>query len=72
MNNDMHDQQLDLTQERLITIAEAARMLSVSTRGFYRLIASGELPSPLKVGTSSRIPITELNAYIQRLKDRRH
>lgn len=58
-------------RERLVTIREAAQTLGISIRALYRLIASGELPAPLKVGRASRIAMTELHAYIERLKAER-
>lgn len=59
-------------RERLLTMADAARVLGISTRGLYRLVASGELPAPLKIGRASRMALTEIHAYIERLRARRH
>ncbi len=59
-------------QERLLTIREVASRLGASTRHVYRLIASGELPRPVKVGKASRIPESELNDYIKRIKGSRN
>ena len=70
-SKNLHDQESDTEQERLTTIGEAARILGVSTRTYYRLAAWGKIQSPLKVGNSARVPVTELNAYIQKLKDQR-
>ncbi|MTV25547.1 helix-turn-helix domain-containing protein [Nitriliruptoraceae bacterium ZYF776] len=47
----------------LLTVAEVAVMLRVSTMTVYRLLGSGELPG-LRVGRSYRIRATELDAYL--------
>ena len=45
-----------------------ARVLDVSKRTVYRMIAGAELPQPVKVRSGSRIPESEVRAYIERLK----
>lgn len=57
--------------ERLVTIRETAQTLGISVRALYRLIASGALPAPLKLGRASRMSMTEIHAYIERLKTER-
>ncbi len=60
------------TPGTLISLDEAAGMLSISRRTIYRLIAAGELPQPVKVGGSSRMARTDLDRYIDRLLRRRN
>lgn len=48
----------------LFTITEAAIYVNVSKRTIHRLIASGELPQPIKIGRSSRIHREDVDAYI--------
>lgn len=52
----------------LLTIDEAARVLSVGRDKVYWLLHRGELRSVL-VGASRRIPLRELEAYVERLLD---
>jgi len=59
-------------EAELVTVKQVAQMLSVCGRTIYRLVASGELPAPVKVGSASRFPVAEIHAYVERLKrDRR-
>ena len=50
-----------------ITIDEAAKRLSISTRTIHREISAGRFPRPIKIGRSARVPVSALLAYIQRL-----
>lgn len=51
---------------RFLTLADAAELLSISTKQAYRLVHSGELPA-IKVGAAGhwRIERTVLEAYIE-------
>jgi len=57
--------------ERLLTLDEVAIQLGISVREVYRIMAEGELPPPVKIGRASRIPESEVAAYIETLKNRR-
>lgn len=49
-----------------VTVAEAARLLSISTRSVHRLIKSQELKC-VRIGPgngSIRVPVTEIKAYV--------
>jgi excisionase family DNA binding protein len=48
---------------QLISVAEAATFLAVSTRTVRRLIRAGDFPI-VRIGCSIRISISALNAYI--------
>jgi excisionase family DNA binding protein len=48
----------------LLTVAEVADMLRVSTMTVYRLIRTGELPA-VRVGRSYRVKRADLDAYLE-------
>lgn len=50
--------------ETLLTAAEVADLLRVSTMTIYRLIRSGELPA-VRVGRNYRVRRAELDAYLE-------
>jgi len=58
----MHNQFANI---RLLTLAEAARLLQVSTRTLHRMIRSGDLPA-LKVGGQWRLRETQLQQWVER------
>ncbi len=49
----------------LLTVDEAARMLSLSRPFLYRLMQRGEIAS-IKLGGSRRIELAELQAFVAR------
>lgn len=51
----------------LVTLAEAAQRLAISKRTLEREIAAGRFARPVKIGRASRVPVSELDAYIRRL-----
>jgi excisionase family DNA binding protein len=54
----------------LVTVPEAARMLSLGHRKIWELVQSGDLPS-VKVGTRSRrVPMTALRDFVRGLEER--
>jgi len=57
--------------EQLVSLPTAAARLDVSLRSFYRLIADGDLPPPVKVGRLSKMFSSDLDTYLQRLKSQR-
>lgn len=58
--------------EKLISIKDTAKILNISVRAVYRLIASGEINPPIKIGGSSKIIESDIVNYIENLKNRRH
>ncbi len=52
-------------QIRLLTLAEAARLLQVSTRTLQRMIRSSDLPA-FKVGGQWRLRESQLTEWIER------
>jgi len=57
--------------DRLVSVEAVAERLSVCRRQIYRLWARGEIPPPVKVGGATRWPESEVNAYIEELKQAR-
>jgi excisionase family DNA binding protein len=57
--------------ERLLRVKEAADTLAISVRALYRLVANGQLPAPLKIGKSTRFPVSDIEHYIDALKSGR-
>ena len=51
---------------QLISKREAASLLSISTRTLDRLISSGNLPQPIKVGKSSRLRLIDITQFIDK------
>ena len=52
-------------EPRLLTVADVARALAVSTRTVWRLVASGELPQPQKIGKRlRRWRASDIEAYV--------
>ncbi len=60
------------TEDRLlITMKQAASSLSISKRTLDRLIAAGAFPPPLKIGRASRVSLTDIANYLERLRQAR-
>ena len=57
--------------QRLVSLEEVGRMLAASKRTVHRLIASGELPRPLRMGKLSRLTVEDVEAFIEKLKGQR-
>jgi len=58
--------------ERLLNIKDVADRLKISIRSVWRLVARGELPSPMKIGRKIlRFSSFELDNYIEHLKQER-
>jgi excisionase family DNA binding protein len=62
----INHQQIPKESYQLISKKEAASLLSISTRTLDRLISSGELPQPIKVGKSSRIRLIDITQFIDK------
>jgi excisionase family DNA binding protein len=59
------------TRSCLLTVKQAAEMLAISRRTLERLMAGGEFPPPMKIGRSSRVPAQDVDAFLERLNQRR-
>ena len=61
---------MDIT-DPLLTDDESAGILNVSTPTFWRRVADGTVPKPLKFGRLSRWPRSEILNVIEEAKARR-
>lgn len=50
---------------KMLTVNEAARNMSVSTKTVYRLMGNGQLRK-VKIGRSTRISEDDLNGYLEK------
>lgn len=57
-----------MSEQRLLTVPEVARYLSLSRSQVYLLISTGALPS-VRIGRLRRIDLGALDAYVDRLAD---
>jgi predicted DNA-binding transcriptional regulator AlpA len=55
----------------LITAREGAKVLQVSLPTFWRRVADGTVPKPVKIGALSRWPSSEIIAVIETAKAQR-
>ena len=65
------DQHL-LQTERLIRDAEGAAMLGCSKATYWRLVAKGAIPPPIKIGGMSRWKASDVQAFIEQAAQGRH
>lgn len=52
----------------LVSVDVGAALLGMSVASFWRLVADGTIPEPLKLGRLSRWPRSELVAVIEKAK----
>ena len=72
MRNQREVENDDLSAEdSLMTLDAVGRLLSVSKRTVYRLIAKGVLPPVAKVGHSSRLLRSDVERFFESLKLKR-
>lgn len=57
--------------EVLLGIKQVASMFDISQRAVWRLVAKGELPSPVKVGKLSKWFISDIDSIFEKLKSQR-
>jgi predicted DNA-binding transcriptional regulator AlpA len=58
--------------DSLITAGESATVLQISMPTFWRRVADGTVPKPVKIGGLSRWPRSEILGVIEAAKARRH
>jgi len=54
--------------DRLLTVRKSAEILQISVPTFWRRVADGTLPRPLKIGGLSRWPYSEILTVIESAK----
>ncbi len=52
----------------LLTVRESAQILQISVPTFWRRVADGTVPKPVKLGGLSRWPESEILAVIEQAK----
>lgn len=57
--------------DTLLTVRECTKILQMSTPTFYRRVADGTLPKPIKMGSLSRWPRSEIISAIETAKTKR-
>lgn len=62
--NDDDEQNGELGKPLLITAAELAKLLHVSTRTLWRLRSAGELPEAVRLGGAVRWRLDEIKKWI--------
>ncbi|MGA2253574.1 MAG: helix-turn-helix domain-containing protein [Thermoguttaceae bacterium] len=62
--NDVDEQSSELGEPLLITAAELAKLLHVSTRTLWRLRSAGELPEAVRLGGTVRWRFAEIKKWI--------
>lgn len=60
------------TIDPLLNAPTAAALVPMSVTSFYRRVADGTFPRPVKLGGLSRWPKSEILAAIEALKGKRH
>jgi excisionase family DNA binding protein len=59
------------SDEVLLSLSEAAAILGVCVRSVRRSIDRGELPKPVRVGRAVRMFKSDIDTYLQRLREKR-
>jgi predicted DNA-binding transcriptional regulator AlpA len=67
-NKTVSDECLD---NRLIGLKTISTNLGISTRSFWRRVASGDIPPPVRIGRCCRWFESDIRAFKQRLMKRR-
>jgi excisionase family DNA binding protein len=57
--------------ERLVSVKEVAALLGISVRKVWRMIAAGQFVAPVRMGRSRRWPQSEIQQYVEELKQQR-
>ena len=65
----MDNDDTDYTPRLMLTIADAARRLSIGRSSCYRLITSGEIQS-VHIGKLHRVPVDSLVEFVSRCTER--
>ncbi|WP_246707552.1 helix-turn-helix transcriptional regulator [Ensifer oleiphilus] len=55
-------------KDPLLTVRESAEVLQISVPTFWRRVADGTVPRPLKIGSLSRWPRSEIMTVIEHAK----
>ena len=67
----MKEEREQNANDKLMRIPAAAEVLDISVRQLWRLITMNELPRPVKIGRSSKLFVSDIDTYMDRLKAKR-
>ena len=56
----------------LLTVRESAEVLQISVPTFWRRVKDGTIPQPVKIGSLSRWPQSEISTVVENAKERRN
>lgn len=59
-------------QDRLVKLDWVATTLSIGRRSVWKLVARGELAKPVRIGRACRWFVSDIDAYLRQLRDRRN
>lgn len=65
------DPQLTLASFRLVKDTEAAAIIGVSKATWWRRVADGTMPQPIRIGSITRWKLSEIAAAIEKLANER-
>lgn len=68
----IHERPTSEAVDRFLKDKEGAALLNMSVPTFWRRVADGTIPRPIKLGSLSRWPQSELLAVIERAKAARN
>ena len=57
-----------MDEKLLLTVPEAAKMLSLGRSKTYEMVAAGELPV-IRIGRAIRLPVKGLNEWVERQRE---
>lgn len=60
-----------MISDRMLRLPDVLAILPVGRSTFYAMVAGGIAPQPIKVGTMSMWPESEIAAMVERLKSAR-
>lgn len=72
MRDESRDTRFETQTDPLLIVREGAKILQISVPTFWRRVADGTIPKPVKLGGLSRWPRSEILAVIETAKAARN
>jgi len=63
--------EMDVMSDKLISVKQVAEVLGCSEREIWRMVQDGELPRAVRRGHSARWFCSDIEGYLQKLKEQR-
>jgi excisionase family DNA binding protein len=63
---------MEVMTDKLISVKQVAETLGRSERQIWRMVQDGELPCAVRMGHSSRWFWSDIEGYLQKLKEQRN